>query len=50
MLYSDELIIYDKQLDICAQLADVSSAHTALMRADGSALLVGADAASLYLP
>ena len=50
VLYSDELVIYDRNLEVCAQLADVSAAHTALMRADGSALLVGADAASLYLP
>ena len=50
VLYSDELVIYNKLLEVCARLEDVSSAHTALMRGDGSAVLVGADAASLYLP
>lgn len=50
VLYSDALAIYDKDLEVCAQLEDVSAAKQALMRADGSAVLVGADAASLYLP
>ncbi len=50
VLYSDELVIYDKNLQVCARLEDMSSAKLALMRADGSAVLVGSDAASLYLP
>ncbi len=50
VLYSDELVIYDKNLEVCARLEDMSSAKLVLMRADGSAVLVGSDAASLYLP
>lgn len=50
VLYSDELAIYDRNLEVCARLEDMSSAKLVLMRADGSAVLVGADAASLYLP
>ncbi len=50
VLYSDELTIYDRNLEVCARLEDMSSAKLVLMRADGSAVLVGADAASLYLP
>ena len=50
VLYSDELVIYDKKLEVCARLTDLSSAKQVLMRDDGSAVLVGADSASLYLP
>ncbi len=50
VLCSDALTIYDKKLNVCAQLEDVSFARDVLMRADGSALLVGAESASLYLP
>ena len=50
VLYSDELVIYDKNLEVCARLEDMSAAKQVLMRADGSAVLVGADSASLYLP
>lgn len=50
VLYSDELAIYDKNLELCARLEELSSAKVVLMRDDGSAVLVGADSASLYLP
>lgn len=50
VLYSDSLVIYDKKLHVCAELEDVSAAKSVLMRADGSAVLVGAESASLYLP
>ena len=50
VLYSDELVIYGEALEAYARLQDVSAAKMALMRPDGSAVLVGADAASLYLP
>ncbi len=50
VLYSDLLTIYDKKLHVCAELEDVSAAKSVLMRADGSAALVGAESASLYLP
>ena len=50
VLTSDELVIYDKQLKPCAQLQEVSQAREVLMRSDGSAVLAGSMAASLYLP
>ncbi len=50
VLRSDALTIYDKKLNVYAQLEDVSFARDVLMREDGSALLVGAESASLYLP
>ena len=50
VLYSDELAIYERTLEAYARLENVSTAKMALMRPDGSAVLVGADAASLYLP
>ena len=50
VLYSDELIIYDKKLETYARLPAVSAAKMVLMRDDGSAVLVGTNSASLYLP
>ena len=50
VLYSDYLTIYDKKLRALASLDDVSAAKSVLMRPDGSAVLVGAEGASLYLP
>lgn len=50
VLTGEELVIYDKQLKPCAQLQEVSQAREVLMRSDGSAVLVGSMAASLYLP
>ena len=50
VLYSDELVIYDRTLQVCAQLTAVNSTKQVLMRADGSAVLVGTDSAGLYLP
>ena len=50
VLSGEELYIYDKQLALCAQLEEVSQAREVLMRSDGSAVLAGSTAASLYLP
>ena len=50
VLTGEELVIYDKQLNPCAQLQEVSQAREVLMRCDGSAVLAGSMAASLYLP
>lgn len=50
LLSSDHLTIYNKNLKEVATLTDVSTAKQALMRRDGSTVLVGNDAASLYLP
>ena len=50
VLCTDSLTIYDKKMNLCSELKDVSAARSVLMRPDGSALLVGAESASLYLP
>lgn len=50
VLFSDHMVIYDKNLAECARLDAVSEARQVLMRADGSAVLAGSTAASLYLP
>ena len=50
VLTGEELVIYDRQLKPCAQLQEVSQAREVLMRSDGSAVLAGSMAASLYLP
>ena len=50
VLTGEELYIYDRQLALCAQLEEVSQAREVLMRSDGSAVLAGSTAASLYLP
>ena len=50
VLYSDRLVIYDRNLKECAALEEASSARVVMMRADGSAVLAGNTAASLYLP
>ena len=50
VLCSDHLTIYDKQLLPVADLEEVSQAREVLMRSDGSAVLAGSTAASLYLP
>ena len=50
VLYSNKLVIYDRNLQECSVLEDVSSASRVLMRSDGSAVMAGTNAASLYLP
>ena len=50
VLISDHMTSYDKNLTECARLDAVSEARQVLMRADGSAVLAGSTAASLYLP
>ena len=50
VLYSNKLVIYDRNLQECSVLEDVSSARRVLMRSDGSAVMAGTNAASLYLP
>ena len=50
VLFSDRLVIYDKYLTEVAVLPEVSDARAVLMRQDGSAVLAGAEGASLYLP
>lgn len=50
VLYADELVIYNPQLQVYATQKDTGSATGVLMRADGSALLLSPDGASLFLP
>ena len=50
VLYSDHMTIYDKTLAECATLNDVSAVKEVIVRGDGSTVLAGASAASLYLP
>ncbi|MBE6990189.1 MAG: hypothetical protein E7426_05535 [Ruminococcaceae bacterium] len=49
-LYSDHMTIYDRHLQECATLDDVSAVRQVMMRADGSAVLAGISSAHLYLP
>lgn len=50
LLYTNELEIYNSTLEQYASLVDTAGARKALMRADGSALLLGAESAKLYVP
>jgi len=50
VLYMNKLVIYNQDLQEYAALADTDYAREVIMREDGSALLVSADSASLYLP
>ena len=50
VLSTDHLTIYNRNLKEVAALTDVSTAKQVIMRRDGSAVLVGNDASSLYLP
>lgn len=50
VLYSDHMTIYDKLLNECALLQEVSAAKEVMVRSDGSAVLAGMSTASLYLP
>ena len=50
VLYSDSLVIYTPQLEEYARLDGTEYARSVLMRADGTALLVGSSSAWLYIP
>lgn len=50
VLFADRLVIYNKNLKEYAVLEGVSSASEVLMRSDGSAVLAGSAAASVFLP
>ena len=50
VLFADRLVIYNKNLKEYATLQGVSSAGDVLMRGDGSAVLAGSAAASVFLP
>ena len=50
VLYADQLVIYNQDLEKYASLTGVDSAKSVLMRSDGSAVLVGSREATLYVP
>ena len=50
VLYSDSLGIYTPQLEEYARLDGTEYARSVLMRADGTAVLVGSSSAWLYIP
>ncbi len=50
VLFNDRLAIYDPELQPYASLAGTGYARSALIREDGSALLIGAESARLFLP
>ena len=50
VLTSDQLTIYDKQLNICHQTDRTGNADSVEMRPDGSAILLASGKGVLYLP
>ena len=50
VLYADHLVVYNQELQTYASLQGIGDAHSALMRPDGTVLLLSADSARLFLP
>ncbi len=50
VLYSDGLVIYDKNLNECAEFDDTAGAVETIMRSDGTALCVTAHSAAVKKP
>ncbi len=50
VLYTDSLTIYNRDLSVCAALNGTDFAKLTIMRPDGTALLVGASRAWLFIP
>ena len=50
VLYTDSLVIYNPDLQVYATLKGTGYAREALMRSDGSALLIASESAKLFLP
>lgn len=50
VLYADRLVIYNEELQEYANLSGTDYAKGALVRSDGSALLLSEDSAKLFLP
>ena len=50
MLYTDRLVIYNRDLQQYAALNGTGSAREALVRTDGTVVLLGSDEGELYLP
>lgn len=50
VLYTDRLVVYNQELQVYASLRGISGVSSALMRTDGSALLLSPESASQFLP
>ena len=50
VLYTDALVIYNKDLQTYSTLSGTEHAREVLVRSDGSALLIGSEQAHLFLP
>ena len=50
VLYTDSLVLYNQDLQVYASLNGTDFATGVLLRADGSALLLSAENAGLFLP
>ena len=50
VLYADRLVVYNRDLQVYASLQGTDYAREALMRPDGSVLLISAESAELFLP
>lgn len=50
VLYTDRLVVYNEDLQVYASLRGLTDVSAALMRPDGSALLLSAESASQFLP
>lgn len=50
VLYTDRLVVYNENLQVYASLRGISGISSALMRPDGSALLISSESASQFLP
>ena len=49
-LFADRLDVYTRDLTLYSQLQGTENARSALMRPDGTAVLIGADSARIYVP
>ena len=50
VLYTDSLVIYNRELQVYATLRGTGFARAVIMRPDGSALLLSSESATLFLP
>lgn len=50
VLYPDRLVVYNRELQVYASLRGVGSVSSAIVRSDGSAVLLSAESASQFLP
>ena len=50
VLYTDKLVVYNRELQTYASLQGTDYAREVLMRPDGSVLLISSESAELFLP